>query len=81
MVPGAGWQAQYAVRNTDGTWDFSTYKNLPVLVFNGDESGNLVGWVVSPTDTGEGGGALKAAPGVTFTGADGRDLVFAKYVP
>jgi len=81
MVPGAGWEAQYAVRNTDGTWDTSTYKNLPVIVWNADESGNITGWVVSPTETGEGGGTLKSAPTVSFLAPDGRTLVFLKYVP
>jgi hypothetical protein len=81
MVPGAGWEAQYAVHNTDGTWDTTTYKNLPVIVWNGDESGNITGWVVSPTGTGDEGGALKSAPTVTFTAMDGRTLSFLKYVP
>jgi hypothetical protein len=81
MVPGAGWEAQYAVHNTDGTWDVSTYKNLPVIVWGEDESGNIVGWVVSPSMTGEDGGSLKAAPTVSFTAADGRVVTFLKYVP
>lgn len=81
MVPGAGWEAQYAVHSADGTWDTSVYRNLPVIAWNGDESGNIVGWVVSPTDTGDAGGTLKAAPLVTFTAPDGRALVFMKYVP
>lgn len=81
MVPGAGWEAYYAVKNPDGTWDTTMYKNLPVIVWNGDESGNIVGWVVSPTETGDGAGTLKSAPTVTFTATDGRTLSFVKYVP
>ncbi len=81
MVPGAGWEALYAVKNTDGTWDTATYKKLPVIVFSEDESGNIVGWVVSPTDVGDDGGSLKTAPSVTFAAPDGRMLSFLKYVP
>lgn len=80
MIPGAGWEAHYAVF-VDGAWDFTTTKNLPVIVWNGDESGNIVGWVVSPTDTGEPAGFLKAAPAVSFAAPDGRTLSFVKYVP
>lgn len=81
MVPGAGWEAQYAVHNADGTWDLTTQAKLPVIVWDRNESGNVVGYVVSPVDLGDAGNTLAQAGAVTFMAPDGRTLSFYKYVP
>lgn len=81
MIPGAGWEVLYAAKNEDGTWDYSSQAKLVVLVWSDNEAGNLTGWVVSPSETGDAGSTLYAAGGVAPIGADGRTQYFVKYVP